>query len=61
TYNTQTTSAEDGRMVDVLNRLDERLNEPFVTVNTVVGDLGIKKAQDDYAKLMRNKSPKSKR
>ena len=61
TYNTQTTSPDDGRMVAVLNRLDERLNEPFVTVNTVVGDLGIKKAQDDYAKLMRNKSPKSKR
>ena len=61
TYNQQTAPSYDGRMVAVLNRLDERLNEPFVTVNTVAGDLGIQKAQDDYLKLMRNKSPKSKR
>jgi len=44
--------------VSVLNK---RLKEPFVTVNTVSGDLGIQKAQDDYSKLMRNKAPKSKR
>lgn len=30
----------------------ENLNEPFVTVNTVTGDLGIKQAQDDYQRLM---------
>lgn len=42
-------------------RLNERLNEPFVTVNTITGDTGIKKAQDEYDKLMRNKTPKSKR
>lgn len=42
-------------------RLNDRLNEPFVTVNTVSGDYGIKKAQDDYNKLMRNKSPKSRK
>ena len=42
-----------------MRQLAERLNEPFVTVNTVSGDLGIQKAQDDYEKLMRNKSPKS--
>lgn len=40
---------------------EERLNEPFVTVNTVTGDLGIKQAQDDYQRLMNNKSPKNKR
>ena len=61
TYNTQTVSPDNGRMVAVLDRLDERLSEPFVTVNTVTGDLGIRKAQDDYNKLIRNKSPKSKR
>jgi hypothetical protein len=38
-----------------------RLNEPFVTINTVTGDMGIKQAQDDYQRLMNNKSPKNKR
>ena len=61
TYNQQTAPSDDGRMVAVLDRLDERLNEPFVTINTVAGDYGIQKAQDDYNKLMKNKSPKSKR
>lgn len=46
---------------DSMHKLNDRLNEPFVTVNTVSGDAGIKKAQDDYDKLMRNKTPKSKR
>ena len=45
----------------VIKQLKERLDEPFVTVNTVSGDTGIKQAQDEYAKLMRNKTPKSKR
>ena len=46
---------------DTMNRLSQRLNEPFVTVNTVTGDTGIKQAQDEYDTLMRNKSPKSRR
>ena len=46
---------------ETMNRLSQRLNEPFVTVNTVTGDTGIKQAQDEYDTLMRNKSPKSKR
>ena len=41
--------------------MNERLNEPFVTVNTVTGDKGIKQAQDNYRRLMNNKSPKNKR
>lgn len=41
--------------------LSSRLNEPFVTVNTVTGDTGIKKAQDEYEQLIRNKTPKSRR
>lgn len=41
--------------------LVERLNKPFVTVNTVTGDHGIKQAQDEYSRLMDNVTPKSKR
>ena len=41
--------------------LSSRLKEPFVTVNTVTGDTGIKKAQDEYEQLIRNKTPKSRR
>lgn len=52
---------DDGRMAAVLAVLANRLNEPFVTVNTVDGDKGIKAAQDEYDKLIRNKTPKSRR
>lgn len=44
-----------------VNEMNVRLHEPFVTVNTVTGDTGIKKAQDEYEQLMRNKTPKSRR
>lgn len=61
-YNYTTTPAPaDDRIVAVLDRLDSRLNEPFVTVNTVTGDHGIRKAQEGYDRLMKNKSPKAKR
>lgn len=46
---------------ETMNRLSQRLNEPFVTVNTVTGDTGIKQAQEKYDTLIRNKSPKSRR
>ena len=46
---------------EVIRQLKDRLNEPFVTVNTVTGDTGIKQAQDEYDQLMRNKTPKSRR
>ena len=49
------------RYEKTMSQLSKRLNEPFVTVNTVTGDTGIKQAQDEYDTLMRNKSPKSKR
>ena len=52
---------ENNALRETIQRLNERLNEPFVTVNTVTGDMGIKQAQDDYQRLMNNKSPKSKR
>ena len=46
---------------ETMRRLQERLDEPFVTMNTVTGDFGSKKAQDDYERLIRNKTPKSRR
>lgn len=46
---------------DTMRRLQKRLNEPFVTVNTVAGDKGIKQAQDEYTRLMNNTLPKNKR
>ena len=48
-------------MAEALTRLNERLDEPFVTVNTVTGDAGTQKAQDDYNRLMKNKTRKSKK
>lgn len=59
TYNQA--SQTDERLYATLDRLDTRLNEPFVTVNTVTGDHGMQKAQDDYERLMKNKSPKSRK
>jgi hypothetical protein len=39
----------------VLEKLNKRLDEPFVTVNTVTGDRGILRAQKKYDQLMKNK------
>ena len=55
------TEKQDNSLAETLTRLASRLDEPFVTVNTVSGDMGIKKAQDEYEQLMKNKTPKSKR
>ena len=52
---------QNSEYTSIKKRLAERLDELFVTVNTITGDNGIKKAQDEYDKLMRNKTPKSKR
>ena len=52
---------ESKELKEIIARLNERLDEPFVTVNTVTGDKGIKQAQDEYQRLMNNKSPKNKR
>ena len=52
---------ENAELREAIKRLNARLDEPFVTVNTVTGDMGIKQAQDDYQRLMNNKSPKNKR
>lgn len=45
----------------IMRRLAERLDEPFVTVNTISGDHGIQRAQEEYDRLMRNKAPKSRK
>ncbi len=47
--------------VETMRLLRQRLDEPFVTVNSVTGDIGMKQAQDEYDKLIRNKTPKSRR
>ncbi len=60
TYNTAT-SADNSELTSTIRELKDRLNEPFVTVNTVSGDHGIQQAQDEYDRLMRNKSPKSRK
>lgn len=49
---------QNAEYAEAMARLVARLDEPFVTVNTVTGDTGIKQAQDEYARLMSNKSPK---
>lgn len=54
-------SARMEEFTRTMGRLADRLDEPFVTVNTVTGDTGIKKAQDEYTQLMKNKTPKSRR
>lgn len=56
----QQLAATNAMLMGTIAKLNRRLNEPFVTVNTVTGDTGIKKAQTDYERLMRNKTPKSK-
>ena len=49
------------KMSRTVDSLTNRLKEPFVTVNTVTGDQGIKREQDEYTRLINNKSPKSRR
>lgn len=54
-------TSSNTKIEQTLDRLNERLNEPFVTVATVTGDKGINKAQYDYERLLRNKSPKTRK
>ena len=42
---------------ETIKQLNDRLDQPFVTVNTVTGDRGIKKAQDEYDRLIREQNP----
>ena len=54
-------SNSDNSLDNTLQQLNRRLNEPFVTVNTMTGDHGIVKAQEEYDIYIRNKTPKSRR
>lgn len=45
----------------VMKALKQRLNEPFITVNTVTGDNGTKKAQEEYNRMINNATPNRKR
>lgn len=45
-----------GEVVESIKLLNQRLNEPFVTVNTVDGEHGIKQALDKYNQQEKNKS-----
>ena len=54
-------SDPDTNLSDTIARLNNRLNEPFVTINTVTGDHGIQQAQQEYDLYIRNKTPKSRR
>lgn len=49
------------QMSRTVDNLTDRLNQPFITVNTVTGDQGIKQAEDEYSRLINNKSPKSRK
>lgn len=59
--NVPTNSPDTSELSSTISRLADRLDEPFVTVNTVSGDHGIQQAQDEYDRLMKNKSPKSRK
>ena len=54
-------SSAENPIGETLAALNKRLNEPFVTINTMTGDHGIKQAQDEYDIYIRNKTPKSRR
>ena len=46
------------QMSHTVDNLTDRLNEPFITVNTVTGKYGYKQAEDEYTRLMNNITPK---
>jgi len=54
-------NTEDNGLAETIRLLRDRLDEPFLTVNSVTGETGMKQAQDEYDKLIRNKTPKSRR
>lgn len=55
---TTTSRDSDTGLQKTLSRLADRLERPFITVNSVTGETGMQKAQRDYDRLMANKSPK---
>jgi TP901 family phage tail tape measure protein len=61
TNNTYNSSVDNAELSTTIRELKDRLSEPFVTVNTVSGDYGMLRAQEEYERLMKNKSPKSRK
>ena len=49
------------RLAGVISRLEERLEEPSVAVVRVSGEHGLTKAERDYARMVNNARPKSRR
>ena len=45
----------DQELRSVIKRLTDRLDEPFVTVNTMTGRYGIKATEEEYKRLMKNR------
>lgn len=58
TYNAAP-APESSELTDTIRRLSDRLNEPIVAISTVTGEYGSLRAEDEYNRLIRNKSPKS--
>ena len=54
-------NSQESDLSETIRLLRDRLDEPFLTVNSVTGETGMKQAQDEYEKLIRNKTPKSRR
>lgn len=52
-------AAAAARLAEASDKLKERLDDPLVAVASVAGPMGVNKAQSDYNKLLRNKSPKT--
>lgn len=49
------------KLAGVISRLEERLEEPSVAVVRVTGEHGLDKAERDYARMVNNARPKSRR
>lgn len=49
------------RNAEAVSALNERLRQPLGAVVTVTGDQGIQRAQDEYDRLLKNKSPKQRK
>lgn len=52
------TMAAAQQLSEAAGRMTDRLNQPFTTVNTVTGEFGSLKAQQDYERMINNKSYK---
>ena len=51
-------SVSDPELSQSIARLNSRLERPFVTVNSVTGEGGIREAERKYDRMIRNKSRK---